>query len=70
VLNTSSHVGMFAADHAKVVESLYLATLNRYPTPRESEHFVGRIEEGNGRKNAIVDIVWVLLNSSEFAWNH
>ncbi|MFG0255182.1 MAG: DUF1549 domain-containing protein [Rhodopirellula sp. JB053] len=70
VLNTSSHVGMFAADHAKVVESLYLATLNRYPTPRESEHFVGRIEESNGRKNAIVDIVWVLLNSSEFAWNH
>ncbi|EMI54895.1 DUF1549 domain-containing protein [Rhodopirellula sallentina] len=70
ILNTTSHVGMFAADHAKVVESLYLATLNRYPTPRESEHFVGRIEEGNGRKNAIVDIVWVLLNSSEFAWNH
>ncbi|MCM2369513.1 DUF1553 domain-containing protein [Aporhodopirellula aestuarii] len=70
ILNTSSHVGMFAADNAKVVESLYLATLNRYPSPAESDHFVKRIEEGNGRRNAIIDIVWVLLNSSEFAWNH
>ncbi|WP_083904955.1 DUF1549 domain-containing protein [Rhodopirellula sp. SWK7] len=70
ILNTSSHVGMFAADNTKLVESLYLANLNRYPSQSESKHFVKRIEEGNSRRNSIVDIVWVLLNSSEFAWNH
>ncbi|TWU15791.1 DUF1549 domain-containing protein [Allorhodopirellula heiligendammensis] len=70
VLNTSAHVGMFAADDSAVVELLYLANLNRYPTASESEHFVARIAAADSRKNAIVDIVWVLLNSSEMAWNH
>ncbi|TWT56416.1 DUF1549 domain-containing protein [Allorhodopirellula solitaria] len=70
VLNTSAHVGLFAADEAAVVESLYLANLNRYPTELESEHFAARITDAEIRRAAIVDLVWVLLNSSEMAWNH
>ncbi len=70
VLNTSAHVGMFAENDEGVVEALYLANLNRYPTDAEREHFTRRLAEADSRQNAIVDIVWVLLNSSEFAWNH
>jgi len=70
ILNTSSHVGMFATDDVSVVESLYLANLNRYPTDVERDHFVERLGSADSRENAIVDMVWVLLNSSEFAWNH
>lgn len=70
VFNTSAHVGMFAADDDALVESLYLAVLNRYPTEMESQHFVKRIADAKDRKDAIADIVWVLLNSSEMAWNH
>lgn len=70
VLNTSAHVGMFAAGNEGIVESLYLANLNRYPTANEREHFVQRIADAKDREDAIVDIVWVLLNSSEMAWNH
>lgn len=70
VLNTSAHVGLFAADDESVVESLYLANLNRYPTAMESKHFVQRIVDAADRQDAITDIVWTLLNSSEMAWNH
>lgn len=69
IMNTSAHVGMFASDDDKVVESLYLANLNRFPAPAEADHFIARLSEGK-RENAVEDIVWALLNSSEFAWNH
>lgn len=69
VLNASAHVGMFATDDRKVVESLYLTNLNRFPTSDEVDHFAKRIGEGK-REHAIEDLVWVLVNSSEFAWNH
>lgn len=70
VLNATAHVGMFASNDNKAVETLYLTCLNRFPTAKETEHFVRRIGEADTRKQGFVDIVWVLFNSSEFAWNH
>lgn len=70
VLNTSAHVGMFAKDDQHAVGILYLCALNRYPTAAEKEHFVRRLSEAENRDEAIEDILWVLLNSSELAWNH
>jgi hypothetical protein len=64
------------------VEALYLATLSRKPTPRELSrlvHFVERAEsapaENPGErekhyKHALADVLWALLNSSEFFLNH
>jgi len=70
VLNAPSHIAMFAADDQQAVEVLYLNALNRDPTATESEHFVSRIESAENRNQALEDIAWVLLNSSELAWNH
>lgn len=70
VLNTSAHVGMFARDDQHAVDTLYLCALNRYPSATEKEHFVRRLSEADNRGEAIEDIFWVLLNSSELAWNH
>ena len=70
VLNTTSHVLMFSPNDQHLVETVYLSALNRYPTPAESEHFVHRITESDNREAAIEDMMWVLLNSSELAWNH
>ena len=70
ILNTSAHVGMFARDSAHTVETLYLAAFNRYPTPAEKKHFVSRIDCSEDSGEAIEDLVWILLNSSELAWNH
>jgi hypothetical protein len=70
VLNASAHIGMFAADDASAVETAYLCALNRYPSEREQQHFVLRLSEANNRGEAIEDLIWVLVNSSEMAWNH
>jgi hypothetical protein len=70
VLNSSAHVGMFAANDEKVVESLYLCVLNRYPTEIEQKHFSERLKTSDNHEKTREDLAWVLLNSSELAWNH
>jgi hypothetical protein len=70
VLNATSHINMFAGDDANVVEIVFLCVLNRYPTDAERDLFTSRLGEANNREDAIEDLYWVLLNSSELAWNH
>ncbi len=70
VLNSAAHIGMFAANDQQVVQSLYLCVLNRYPTEREQQHFVDRLRESSDPEKTRSDLTWVLLNSSELAWNH
>ena len=70
VLNASSHVDMFAKENALAVDVVYLCVLNRYPNNEEREHFVDRIANAKKRSAAIEDLFWVLLNSTELAWNH
>ncbi|MCG8651851.1 MAG: hypothetical protein MI861_18575, partial [Pirellulales bacterium] len=70
VLNATGHIGMFARDDKHAVETVYLCALNRYPNEIESRHFVERFKQAENRGEAIEDLLWVLLNSSELAWNH
>jgi hypothetical protein len=70
VLNASAHIAMFAEDDAEAVRAAYLCTLNRLPTDRELDHFTSRIASSDDRGEAVVDLFWVLVNSTEFAWNH
>ncbi|QDT03452.1 hypothetical protein K227x_18360 [Rubripirellula lacrimiformis] len=70
VLNASSHARMFAEDDSAIVDTIYLCALNRYPTKVEHDHFVGQISDAKFRRKTIEDLMWVLLNSSELAWNH
>jgi hypothetical protein len=68
-------------DTAERVETLYLTTLSRKPTPRELSRMVQYVEQGGSdgssakdkEKNynrALADVFWVLLNSGEFFLNH
>jgi hypothetical protein len=62
------------------IEALYLATLSRLPSARESDRanrFVeDAVKSANGTgadeayNHALADLFWVLLNSSEFGLNH
>lgn len=55
------------------VETLYLATLSRRPRAEESERLVKYVESGGAKKDAkaaLGDVLWALLNSSEFILNH
>jgi Protein of unknown function (DUF1549)/Protein of unknown function (DUF1553) len=57
----------------KKVEALFLAALTRKPTDEEKEKFGSYVERGgpSGDKNkALADAFWVLLNSTEFLFNH
>lgn len=54
---------------AEVIETLYLAALARRPSPREVERLTSYLATGDARK-AYADILWAVLNSSEFAVNH
>ncbi|MCA9070018.1 MAG: DUF1549 domain-containing protein, partial [Planctomycetaceae bacterium] len=55
------------------VETLFLATLTRKPETDELRRFVNYVKTGGPRKNskeALADVFWVLLNTSEFLFNH
>ncbi len=68
-------------DTAERIETIYLATLSRKPTPREASRLIQYVEKGgsagdsstdkdNNDKRALADVFWVLLNSGEFFLNH
>ncbi len=55
------------------VEALFLAALSRKPTDRERARFVAYVEKGGpsgDRNRALADVLWVLVNTSEFGLNH
>ena len=70
ILNASSHIAMFAPDDSTAVEAVYLSVLNRLPSNDEQAHFVKALGDADKRNKAIEDMFWVLLNSTELAWNH
>jgi hypothetical protein len=56
---------------AQVVEHFYLATLSRRPTAAENAVLLPYVERHVARpRDAYGDILWALLNSSEFTLNH
>jgi hypothetical protein len=60
-------------DSAGRVKAVYLATLSRLPRPAELALLVPYVENGGptrDRKKALADVLWAVLNSSEFSCNH
>jgi mono/diheme cytochrome c family protein len=58
---------------AEIIQSLYLRTLTREPTAKETEHLLAAVQQGqnpNEQKQILEDIFWALLNSKEFIFNH
>jgi hypothetical protein len=56
---------------AQVIEQLYVTTLSRRPTAEETKRLTAYVEKpGSVPRQAYGDIVWAVLNSSEFALNH
>lgn len=70
LLNTTGHIRSFAKEDSKAIEAAYLCLLNRYPTDKEVEFFVAELSKADARGNGLVDLFWMLANSTEFGWNH
>ncbi len=54
----------------QAIEELYLAALSRLPTPEESGKMIPYVAASSDRKQALEDVLWTLLNSKEFLFNH
>ena len=54
----------------EVVREVYLATLARYPTDAEKQRLLAHFQDTANRQESIEDLLWVLINSREFVFNH
>jgi hypothetical protein len=55
----------------EIVEELYLAAYSRFPTPEEAEVAASAFtRDGATRQTATEDVLWALVNSAEFVFNH
>ena len=70
--NAATRIGFLATDDELAVRLAYLAVLTREPSVREGQHFTEALagSSGNERSQRMEDLYWVLINSTEFSWNH
>jgi hypothetical protein len=55
------------------IDTLFLSTLSRYPIDAERELMLKTLSEATTdteRQQALGDVLWALLNSAEFTFNH
>lgn len=72
VANAGTRIAALVQTDAEAIDMVFLSVLNRYPTDRERSLFVEHIagKQRNARAQAIADITWAMLNTTEFSWNH
>ncbi len=72
LFNAATRIGWLAPDDRRAVETAYLVLFTRRPTARERTHFQRRLAgtSGKERSQRMEDLFWVLINSTEFSWNH
>ena len=70
--NAATRIAAMVRVDSQAVEATFLAVVNRTPTCEEYRTFIDylRHKQGNERAQAVSDIYWALLNSTEFSWNH
>jgi hypothetical protein len=60
-----------ARDHAVKLRELYLLALSREPAPEESAIALAHIQKNEqDPRRAYEDIIWALINTKEFLFNH
>ena len=59
-----------ATTDREIVEEFYLAALSRFPTPEETTQLVRMVRTWPSRKQALEDLLWGVIASREFAYNH
>jgi hypothetical protein len=72
LFSSVSRVAQQSSDARQAVEAAYLIVLTRRPSEDELAYFEEIIasKTGESRSEAISDLFWTLVNSTEFSWNH
>jgi len=59
-----------AADEPRLIDELFLYTLSRLPQPAELQKIQQSRQAAENRDEFFQDLLWALLNSKEFSFNH
>lgn len=59
-----------AKQNHEIIEELYLVSLSRYPTADELQANSNLVDKTENKQEAFQDVLWTLLNSREFMFNH
>ncbi len=73
LLNAVSQISVLAPNDADAIETAYLVIFTRRPSETERAAFakvMGEAKNVNQKVRALEDLYWVLLNRTEFSWNH
>ena len=54
----------------EVLDEVYLASISRYPTQQEKDVILAEPITAEKRREKFEDLLWVLLNTKEFLFNH
>jgi hypothetical protein len=65
-----AHLAAAKAPAAQAIEELFLCTVSRLPTPQESREAVADVEAAPRPQEVLEDLLWTLLNTREFQFNH
>jgi hypothetical protein len=55
---------------ADMIGELYLTALSRTPTAAERKRLSDYIDNAKDKQRAVEDVLWALLNTREFMFNH
>jgi hypothetical protein len=55
---------------AEVIEELFLSSLSRFPTKEEQDKALEHMKSATSKQTACNDILWALINTTEFIFNH
>jgi hypothetical protein len=54
----------------ELIDDLYLGTLSRFPSDRERALMLQVFADAEDRQSAVEDVLWALVNTREFVYNH
>jgi len=54
----------------EMIEELYLVSFSRLPSVAELKRTTEYVEKSSNKQKAVEDVLWALLNSREFMFNH
>ncbi|MEE3365623.1 MAG: hypothetical protein VX304_08240, partial [Planctomycetota bacterium] len=55
---------------AEILDTLYLRALARKPSPRTRTAMLAHVGNSSDKRQAWEDVLWTLLNSQEFIYQH
>jgi hypothetical protein len=58
------------SDRVERLQLIFLSALSRYPNPKELQRYVAYVNQNGNKRESYEDVMWTLLNTSEFMFVH